>query len=123
MPNPVVHFAIIGKNAASLRSFYNQAFGWDAPAPIAGSPANYSLIERQEGQGISGGIGQCPDGSYEGHVTFYIGVPNIEDALRKVETLGGTRVSGPDSVPNGPVIGSFRDPESRFIGLVEIPSA
>ena len=43
---------------------------------------------------IGGGVGTGPDG-YEGHVTFYIAVPDVEAALAKAESLGGTRVMGP----------------------------
>ena len=41
-------------------------------------------------------------------------------ALDKIELLGGTRMMGPDQVPNGPVIGLFLDPQGHAIGLVEI---
>jgi predicted enzyme related to lactoylglutathione lyase len=34
MADPVVHFEIVGTNAAPLRSFYGHAFGWNlAPEP------------------------------------------------------------------------------------------
>jgi len=39
---------------------------------------------------------------YEGHVTFYVGVPDIEAALVKAESLGGKRLFGPEAVPGGP---------------------
>lgn len=32
---------------------------------------------------------------YDSHVIFYVGVPNIEAALQKAESLGGTRRMGP----------------------------
>ena len=43
---------------------------------------------------IGGGIATGPDG-YEGHVTFYIAVPDIEAALQKAEELGGDARDGP----------------------------
>ena len=46
-------------------------------------------------------------------------VDDIEDAFGKIESRGGTRMMGPDKVPNGPVIGLFRDPEGHTIGLVD----
>lgn len=42
---------------------------------------------------------------YDGHVTFYVEVPDVEAALAKAESLGGTRVMGPDKVPDGPELG------------------
>jgi predicted enzyme related to lactoylglutathione lyase len=67
---------------------------------------------------IGGGIGAAPDG-YEGHVTFYVEVPDVEAALQKAESLGGERRYGPDEVPGaGITIGQFADPEGRVIGLM-----
>jgi uncharacterized protein len=121
MGNPVVHFEIIGQNASNLRSFYRDAFDWQIEAPIAGSPVDYSIVQPDGDSGIRGGIGQCPDGSYSGHMRFYIGVPDAAAALRKVQSLGGTLVQGPEQVPGGPIIGTFRDPEDHVVGIVRIP--
>ena len=55
----------------------------------------------------------------EGHVTFYIHVPDIEAALAKAESLGGTRVFGPETIMDGAMeLGQFTDPEGHLIGLV-----
>ena len=55
---------------------------------------------------------------YPGHVTFYVEVPDVEAALAKAESLGGTRTMGPDQVPDGPVIGLFQDPDGNSVGVV-----
>jgi uncharacterized protein len=119
MANPVVHFEILTKNAERARDFYAKAFGWNikGPLPGAGPDVRYFLVER-EGEGIAGGIGSTPDG-YDGHVTFYIGVANLEQALADVEKLGGSKLMGPEQVPNGPRVALVRDPESNVIGLVQ----
>jgi hypothetical protein len=48
---------------------------------------------------------------------LYVGVPDVEAALRKAEVLGGHRHIGPVTAPNGLVIGQFTDPEGNLIGL------
>lgn len=49
---------------------------------------------------------------------FYVGVPNVEAALAQAESLGGTRMMGPDRPPGGGVVvGHFADPEGHLIGL------
>lgn len=124
MGNPVVHFEIIGNDAGRLRKFYRDAFDWRIAAPIAGSPVDYSLVEREDGGqagGIGGGIGKAPDG-YGGHVTFYVYVEDIPAALAKIESLGGEKMMGPDQVPGGPVIALFKDPEGHVVGLVNDPN-
>jgi len=115
-----MHFEIMGHDAPKLRSFYADVFGWNVAAPIPNYAVQYSLVDPVPGfqRGISGGIGRAPDG-YEGHVTFYVVVDDIESAFAKIEEHGGTRMMGPDKVPDGPVIGLFRDPEGHTIGLVD----
>ena len=121
MGNPVVHFEVIGKNAQTLQNFYKKAFDWQIDPPAPGINAqNYSLAHPQAGVGIDGGIGNISGSNgYSGHVTFYVGVPDIKAALGKIEALGGKRLMGPDVVPGGPTIAMFADPEDHVIGLVE----
>ena len=120
MNHPVMHFEIMGHDAPKLRSFYADVFGWNVEAPMAGSPVEYSLVDPVPGaqHGIRGGIGKAPDG-YDGHVTFYVVVDDVDKAFAKIEERGGSRMMGPDKVPDGPIIGLFRDPEGHTIGLVD----
>jgi predicted enzyme related to lactoylglutathione lyase len=119
MGQPVVHFEIIGRDGDRLRDYYSELFGWEIDA---NNPMRYGIVQRDgnvapDGTGIGGGIGVGPEG-YDGHVTFYIGVPDVEAALARAEQLGGTRMMGPDRVMEGTVIGLFTDPEGHTIGVV-----
>ncbi len=116
MGRPVVHFEVIGKDAAGLRSFYSGLFGWTINAD---NPMNYGTVSPDEA-GIGGGIGVGPEG-YTGHVTFYVGVPDVEAALAQAESLGGSRVMGPEKVMEDIEIGLFQDPEGHMIGVVKTP--
>jgi len=120
MGQPVVHFEVIGKDGDKLRSYYSELFGWEIDAD---NPMRYGTVQREgntnaEGIGIGGGVGNAPEG-YDGHVTFYIEVPDVEAALAKAESLGGTRMMGPDEVTEGVVIGLFLDPEGHTVGVVK----
>ena len=121
MGQPVVHFEVMGKDAQKLQSYYSELFGWEINAD---NPMGYGMVPREgnttaEGTGIGGGVGGgMPD--YDGHVTFYVEVPDIEATLQKAESLGGTRVMGPDSPPGAQIeIGMFNDPEGHLIGVVK----
>jgi uncharacterized protein len=119
---PVVHFEVIGKDPAQLRSYYGELFDWEFGAPIG--PTDYTVVDREantnaEGIGIGGGIGGVPEG-YDGHVTFYVEVPDVGASLARAEELGGKRFMGPDQVPGGPTIGLFADPQGHMIGLVAV---
>ena len=120
MGQPVVHFEIIGEDPEKLRSYYSELFGWEFETD---NPMNYGVVQRDgnvsaEGIGIGGGVGGGPEG-YSGHVTFYIEVPNVEAALAKAESLGGTRVMGPETIMESIELGLFTDPEGHLIGVVQ----
>lgn len=119
MGQPVVHFEVIGKDGGKLQSYYSDLFGWKIDAS---NPMNYGIVKGEDNPSemgsIGGGIATGPDG-YEGHVTFYIGVPDVEEALAKAESLGGTRVMGPETIMGEIELGQFKDPEGHLIGLVK----
>lgn len=120
MGQPVVHFEVLAKDGAALRSFFSDLFDWKIDVD---NSMNYGMVQREanlspDGIGIGGGIGQAPEG-YQGHVTFYVEVPDVEAALAKAESLGGTRMMGPEKVMEGLEIGQFNDPEGHTIGLVK----
>jgi uncharacterized protein len=119
MGQPVVHFEVIGKDAEKLQGYYGELFGWQIDT---NNPMKYGVVQRDgntnaDGVGIGGGVGAGPEG-YDGHVTFYVEVPDVEAALAKAEELGGTRLMGPDDVMGGLVIGQFADPEGHMIGVM-----
>jgi hypothetical protein len=121
MGQPVVHFEIMGKDGEKLRSYYSDLFGWEIDAD---NPMKYGMVQRDgnvnaDGVGIGGGIGGPGPEGYPGHVTFYIEVPDVEAALAKAESLGGSRTMGPDKVMNQVEIGLFNDPEGHLVGVVK----
>ncbi|WP_213813746.1 VOC family protein [Glaciihabitans sp. dw_435] len=124
MGSPVVHFEIIGTDAPGLRQYYTELFDWqfDVGGPVApevSEAGNYGFVNplgSDEGQTIPGGVGGGT--GFAHHIVFYVGVPNVEAALRRAESLGGTRVMGPSRAPERDlVVAHFTDPEGNLIGL------
>jgi predicted enzyme related to lactoylglutathione lyase len=119
MGQPVVHFEIIGNDPEKLRSYYGDLFGWefDTPSPVAqevSEPERYGFLDlmtSEDGTGIRGGVGGA---------VFYVGVADVEAALQRAESLGGIRVMGPATSPNGLVVGHFTDPEGTLIGVAGV---
>src|SRR6188474_1242768 len=84
MGQPVIHFEVIGKDMDTLHKYYSELFDWTFDT---NNPMNYGVVQREsnanaEGIGIGGGVGPGPEG-YDGHVTFYVEVPDVEAALAK----------------------------------------
>ena len=119
MGHPVVHFEVIGSDGDKLRAYYSELFHWKI-LTMEG-PTDYGVVLREEnlnadGIGIGGGVGGAQSG---GHVTFYVEVPDIDAAMDKAESLGGTRLSEPDEVPGqGIKIAHIADPEGHTLGLL-----
>src|SRR5690625_4011809 len=132
MGHPVVHFEIEGLDAPKLQRFYGELFQW-AIDVVPNSPARYGVVEREAnaaGVGIGGAVSSVPaqpsstwrgparDDGYTGHVTVYVEVPDVEAALSHAESLGGTRMQGPDPLWPGVETGKFADPEGHLIGVI-----
>jgi len=121
MGQAVVHFEVVGKDGEKLQRYYGELFGWNVNAD---NPMQYGMVDAKDNKtvsgdtGIGGGVGQGPEG-YEGHATFYVAVPDVEEALQKAESLGGTRVMGPENIMDMVELGQFKDPEGNLIGLVK----
>src|SRR5205085_12104075 len=120
MGRPVVHFEVISKDGDAAQAFYASMFGWEIDAS---NPMKYGIVQREanvngDGVGIGGGIGAGPEG-YDGHVTFYVQVPDVEAALAQAEQLGGSRMMGPEQVAEGVEIGLFGDPEGHSVGVTQ----
>lgn len=113
MPNPVVHFEIIGKDRSALDKFYGELFGWHLqsfPEPP------YTIIDTHAGEGINGGIGSDPSG--ESRVTFYVAVPDPKKTLDEAEKLGGKTVMDVTELPMV-TLAMFTDPQGTLVGLVK----
>jgi len=117
MANPTMWFEVAARDRDSMKGFYSGLFDWRLQDM---DEMQYSVVE-SEGKGISGGIGQAPDGN-DGHVTFYVEVDDVEADLAKAESLGGSRVMGPTPIPRGE-IGLFADPEGHVVGLMHMNGA
>lgn len=113
MGNPVVHFEVAGVDAGRLREYYAGLFGWeyevgDAVTEEVSRPGEYGFVTNA---GLNGGV--C---GFAPRVLFYVGVPDVEAALRTAELLGGKRVMGPARAGSF-AVGHFTDPEGNLIGV------
>lgn len=111
MPNPVVHFEIIGKDGAKLQRFYGQVFGWSIDA---NNPMKYGMVDTGA-SGINGGIAS----GERVRNTFYIEVDDPAAYLKKVTANGGKVVMDVTEIPGAVTMAQFTDPEGNLIGIVE----
>ena len=119
MGQPVVHFEVIGADGEKLQKYYSELFGWDINAD---NDMKYGMVSRDGNLAPDGARdrrrGRRRTAGYGGHVTFYVAVPDVEAALPKAESLGGTRIMGPEKIMDMVELGQFSDPEGHVIGVV-----
>ena len=112
---PVVHFEILGKDGEALKKFYSDLFDWKINDD---NPMKYGLVEAAGEGSIGGGIGGAEEGQ-PGHVTFYLGVTDINATLAKIESAGGKTILPETEIPNMVTFALFSDPQGNTVGLVK----
>jgi predicted enzyme related to lactoylglutathione lyase len=113
MPNPVVHFEIIGGSSKQLQDFYSSLFDWKIDS---NNEYNYGMVDTASGAGIAGGIAADMDG-HGSRVTVYAQVPDVQASLNKAEQLGG-KVLLPPTPIGQMTIAMFSDPAGNTMGLM-----
>ena len=113
--NKVIHFEIVGRDAAALQKFYSDLFAWNLDTS---NPGGYGMSDPAR-TGIIIGIGASHDGG-AGHVTGYVAVDDIDATLARTTELGG-RVLMPKFSPAPDAnLAIIADPEGHVIGLTQL---
>ncbi len=112
MNHPVVHWEIGGPDAAALRQFYGNAFGW---AMTEAGPG-YTMVDSGAG-GLGGGIMQTPAG-VPPYATVYVRVDDLEAKLAEIGQLGGKTVVPPTKISDAMSFAMFADPGGAVVGLL-----
>ena len=125
LADPVVCFEVIGMDPGRL-PLLRRAVRLELRHALArreggSEPDSYGFVDllaSEDGTGIRGGAGGAE--GYPSYAVSYVGDPDVEAALQRAESLGGTRAMGPPTSPNGLVVGHFTDPESTLIGVAGV---
>ena len=115
MGAPVVHFEIMGADGEALERFYGGLFGWRIE-PVEETQGGYRLVHTDAGRGIDGGLGSFPGAP--AYTTVYVNTPDIDAAVAKAQTLGGTVLAPVREISPGVRAAILRDPEGHVIGLI-----
>jgi len=95
------------------KAFYTELLGW-ATQPMEGGPVPYNVI--MVGERSNGGIMEAPDGVPTAW-TPYFAVEDLDDALARVDELGGATINGPMEIPDLARIAVVRDPQGAVFAL------
>jgi predicted enzyme related to lactoylglutathione lyase len=117
----VVHFEVPYDDADRAHTFYREAFGWQLQSmPQMG----YTLVTTTptDDSGQPGEVGGINGGMFarQGPITgpvITIGVEDLDDALARVEKLGGSVTIGRQPVGDMGFSAYVTDSEGNLIGL------
>ncbi len=125
MSGKVVHFEIPFDDGDRTRGFYGETFGWQmVPAPgmsytmVMTGPSDPEQGPTEPGF-INGGMFERSADFPGKALNLVIDVPNVDEALRKVEAAGGKTVTEKMPVGDMGFTGYFTDTEGNLIGLWE----
>jgi predicted enzyme related to lactoylglutathione lyase len=113
--HPIVHFELMGPDAAVLAGFYRTMFGWNTEA--APGFDDYLMIPEDDA-GVGGAIGQG-DEHMPAYQTIYVQVDSVDEHLSRAAAAGGEVVVPRTVIPGMISFGMFRDPAGNLIGLAE----
>lgn len=114
MTGSVVHFEIPVDDGDRAIAFYQQALGWQLER---WGPLEYWTTTAGDGEGIGGALTRRTDELPS--LMFYIGVDDVEAALRAVEDAGGRRLTDPLPIPTVGWSAFFLDTEGNRVGLFQ----
>jgi predicted enzyme related to lactoylglutathione lyase len=116
-------YELLTTDVTAAENFYRAVVGWNVQ-PFEGSPAGrYDMWMRPGGVPI-GGVMQIPPGmNFPAHWEMYIEVPKLEDAVAKIERLGGRALSPVIDVKDVGRMRTMQDPQGAVFAIHEPASS
>ena len=110
---------LMATDVEAAKRFYGEVVGWTAePMEIPGSPP-YTQLMRTDGS-PGAGLMTKPDDVPGGAVWLsYVGVADVDAAVAKAESLGGSSPMAAFDVPNVGRVGVIADPTGGVIGVFQ----
>lgn len=125
--NPVVHFEMAYEDRQRMADFYQKAFGWKTQmlGPEMGEYVTVSTDETdekgmlKETNRINGGFYKKMDDPAMNTPSVVIAVPNIEEAMKKINEGGGKVLGEPVEIPGIGRYVSFYDTEGNRASILQ----
>ncbi|MEM9722933.1 MAG: VOC family protein [Bacteroidota bacterium] len=113
MRKAVVHFEIGCSNLAETADFYRDIFDWEIK-----ENGNSAPIDSGREGAISGHITQLTPDEPQKYINIYIETDTLENDLEKIEAMGGKKMVGPITLPDGRRFAWFQDIAGNTVGLI-----
>ncbi|MGD2178582.1 MAG: VOC family protein [Anaerolineae bacterium] len=115
MKHTIVHFEIPADDVARAKAFYGGLFGWEFSAP-PGFP-DYWTFDTGDPEADAGGGLMAREAPEQVGLVSYFGVESVDDAVARVEELGGQVVMPKQAVPGMGWLAHFLDTEGNLFAV------
>lgn len=124
--NPVVHFEMSYIDGKRMSDFYAQAFGWESNQ-LGADMGHYIVTMTGESTKtgpvkpgyINGGFYKRDESKTDQYPSFVISVDDINAAIEKIKSAGGTMLNEPMPIPGVGTFASFKDTEGNRVSILQ----
>jgi len=125
--NPVIHFEMPAEDRKRMSNFYTQAFGWQTQQ-LGAEMGEYVLATTTESDEngrpknpgtINGGFFQKTNDMPSQYPSVVIGVQDIKEQMKKVQSAGGKVLGEPMEIPGIGWYVSFFDTEGNRVSMLQ----
>ena len=102
----------------AAENFYDKVVGWTSE-PFGNSSMPYTQFKRSGGAGVAGLMERPAGMKMPPFWSMYIGVPNLDEAVAKIKSLGGSDMSGVIDVPTVGRMQMLKDPQGAAFYILE----
>jgi predicted enzyme related to lactoylglutathione lyase len=116
-PGNFCWFELATNDQTAAKKFYGGLFGWTVYDVPMGPDAFYTMFQLR-GKNVGAAYTLMPDEIKQGvppHWGTYVAVTNVDEAVAKAKTLGGTMIGGPMDVAEHGRMAVLRDPTGAVI--------
>ena len=111
-------YELMTSDPKAAETFYKTVVGWSS-TPFEQSPEPYTMFQRS-GDVPVGGLLKTPEGvNAPPFWAMYVGAPKLEEAVKKIEQLGGSQCSPVIDVPTVGRMQMVRDPQGAAFYVYE----
>ena len=118
-PGRIIWYELLTTDMKAAETFYTAVIGWTV-TPFDGAGQPYDMFNRAANTPI-GGVMKIPDGMhFPAHWEMYVVVPNLDEAVKKIEGLGGKALGPLVEVPNIGRMRTMTDPQGAVFAIHEL---
>jgi predicted enzyme related to lactoylglutathione lyase len=113
-----VWYELLTTDIQAAEAFYTKVIGWTAK-PFDAAPDPYHMWTRS-GDVPIGGVMKIPAGmNFPPHWLMYVGVRNLDEAVQRIQGLGGSTLSPVIQVPDVGRMQVMKDPQGAIFAIHE----